>query len=104
MMLIGAILAGICTADIYPSLNTIPQVREILETPVTRLINPDMLSQTITLESQALRVKVLINKEGAAFLQEVLPLPGTSPTPTAKTFSDSYAPLVEVRLAGEGTK
>ncbi|KAF4160052.1 hypothetical protein CNMCM6936_000783 [Aspergillus lentulus] len=78
--------------------------KEIPEAPVTRLINPDMPSQTITLESQALRVKVLIDKDGAAFLKEVLPLPGTSPTPAFKNFSDSYAPLVEVRLAGEGTE
>ncbi|RLL98920.1 hypothetical protein CFD26_106567 [Aspergillus turcosus] len=63
-----------------------------------------MASRTITLESKALRVKVLIDKDGAAFLQEVLPLPGTSPIPASKNFSDSYAPLVEVRLAGQGTE
>ncbi|KAH1280489.1 hypothetical protein KXX33_008332 [Aspergillus fumigatus] len=63
-----------------------------------------MPPQTITLESQALRVKVLIDNDGAAFLQQVLPLPGTSPNPVSKNFSDSYAPLVEVRLAGEGTE
>ncbi|GIC92331.1 putative Melibiase subfamily [Aspergillus udagawae] len=104
MMLIGALLAGIYTADIYPSLNTILGSRKSPETLVTRLIDSDMPSQTITLENQALRVKVHIAKDGAAFLQEVLPLPGTSPTPAFKNFSDSYAPLVEVRLAGEGTE
>ncbi|KAH1577032.1 hypothetical protein KXX17_007843 [Aspergillus fumigatus] len=67
-------------------------------------IGGEMPPQTITLESQALRVKVLIDNDGAAFLQQVLPLPGTSPNPVSKNFSDSYAPLVEVRLAGEGTE
>lgn len=78
--------------------------RKILETPVTRPVSPKMPPQTITLESQALRVKVLIDNDGAAFLQQVLPLPGTSPNPVSKNFSDSYSPLVEVRLAGEGTE
>ncbi|KAH1657672.1 hypothetical protein KXX15_004055 [Aspergillus fumigatus] len=67
-------------------------------------IGGEMPPQTITLESQALRVKVLIDNDGAAFLQQVLPLPGTSPNPVSKNFSDSYSPLVEVRLAGEGTE
>ncbi|KAF7592258.1 hypothetical protein BBP40_000460 [Aspergillus hancockii] len=60
-------------------------------------------SQTITLQSDALRVTVFVDQTGSTFLQEVLPLPGSSRQPVSKYFADSCAPLVEVRLAGEGT-
>ena len=61
------------------------------------------LPKTITLQSDVLRVNVYVDDHGAAFLQEVVPLPGPSRSSVSKYFNNSYAPLVEVRLAGEGT-
>ncbi|KAE8151580.1 glycoside hydrolase superfamily [Aspergillus avenaceus] len=61
------------------------------------------LPQSIVLKSDALRIQVFIDNNGSAFLQEVLPLPGSSRTSVSKYFADSYAPFVEARLAGEGT-
>ncbi|KAE8313465.1 glycoside hydrolase superfamily [Aspergillus transmontanensis] len=61
------------------------------------------LPKTITLQTDVLRVNVYIGDQGAAFLQEVIPLPGSSRPSVSKYFANPYAPLVEVRLAGEGT-
>jgi alpha-galactosidase len=60
-------------------------------------------SKTITLRSDALRVEIRINEDGIAYLQEVLPLPGSSKPSASKYYTDSSLPLVGVRLAGEGT-
>ncbi|KAL2812296.1 glycoside hydrolase superfamily [Aspergillus granulosus] len=63
-----------------------------------------MPSQTISVESNALQVNVLIDEDGSAYLQQVIPR-GSTPRPSAsKYFKASYAPLVEVRLAGQGTE
>ncbi|KAL2832330.1 glycoside hydrolase superfamily [Aspergillus pseudoustus] len=63
-----------------------------------------MSSQTISVESSALQVDVLIDEDGSAYLQQVIPR-GSTPRPAAsKYFKTSHAPLVEVRLAGEGTE
>ncbi|CEL03790.1 Putative Alpha-1,4-galactosidase (Eurofung) [Aspergillus calidoustus] len=63
-----------------------------------------MPSQTISVESNALQVTVFIDEDGSAYLQQVIPR-GSTPQPSAsKYFKASYAPLVEVRLAGEGTE
>ncbi|KAL4874595.1 glycoside hydrolase superfamily [Aspergillus karnatakaensis] len=63
-----------------------------------------MPSQTISVESEALRVSVFVDEQGAGYLKEVIPRGATPPPPASKYFSDSSAPLVEVRLAGEGTE
>ncbi|GMG08834.1 unnamed protein product [Aspergillus oryzae] len=61
------------------------------------------LPKTITLQTDVLSVNVYVDDQGAAFLQEVIPLPGSSRPSVSKYFANPYAPLVEVRLAGEGT-
>ncbi|KAL5360617.1 glycoside hydrolase superfamily [Aspergillus floccosus] len=61
------------------------------------------MSKTIELRSKALRLTVLVNQDGAVFLQDVAPPDSIPKTSTSKYFSESYTPLVEVRLAGEGT-
>ncbi|KAL2831510.1 glycoside hydrolase superfamily [Aspergillus cavernicola] len=63
-----------------------------------------MPTQTIAVESDSLRVTVYIDETGAAYLQEVLPQGSTSRPAASKYFENGYAPLVEVRLAGEGTE
>ncbi|KAL5333156.1 glycoside hydrolase superfamily [Aspergillus crustosus] len=63
-----------------------------------------MPSQTISVESEALRVSVFVDEAGAAYLKEVIPRGSPPLQPASKHFSDSSAPLVEVRLAGEGTE
>lgn len=62
-----------------------------------------ILPATISLQTDALQVKVHVDAERNAFLQEVVPLPGSSRPSASKYFANSYAPLVEARLAGEGT-
>ncbi|KAG2420395.1 hypothetical protein HFD88_005196 [Aspergillus terreus] len=61
------------------------------------------MSKTIKLQSKALRVTVLVDQDGTVFLQEVAPPDSVPKKSRSKYFSDSYTPLVEVRLAGEGT-
>ncbi|KAL3458767.1 glycoside hydrolase superfamily [Aspergillus heterothallicus] len=63
-----------------------------------------MPSRTISVESDALQVHVLIDEEGSAYLQQVIPRGSTPRPPASKYFKESYAPLVEVRLAGQGTE
>ncbi|KAJ0423256.1 glycoside hydrolase superfamily [Aspergillus carlsbadensis] len=63
-----------------------------------------MPSQTIPVESDALEVTVFVDEDGSVYLQQVIPR-GSAPRPSvSKYFEASYAPLVEVRLAGEGTE
>ncbi|KAL4804609.1 glycoside hydrolase superfamily [Aspergillus unguis] len=57
--------------------------------------------QIITVQTSALELSVHIDKGGAASLNQVIPR-GT-PQPS-KNVQDHHAPLVEVRLAGEGTE
>ncbi|KAK1142244.1 hypothetical protein N8T08_007988 [Aspergillus melleus] len=59
---------------------------------------------TISVQSNALKVNVHIDEDGAAFLQEVVPVPGSTRPSASEYFENSFAPLVEVRLAGEGTE
>jgi alpha-galactosidase len=63
-----------------------------------------MPSQTISVESNALQVTVLIDEDGSAFLQQAIPRGSNPRPPASKYFQASYAPLIEVRLAGEGTE
>lgn len=63
-----------------------------------------MSAQIITVESQSLRVSVRIDQQGAACLDGVIPTGSTPRDPVSKYFPDHQAPLVEVRLAGEGTE
>ncbi|KAL3476625.1 glycoside hydrolase superfamily [Aspergillus californicus] len=63
-----------------------------------------MSAQTISVESEALRVSVYIDEDGAAYLQGVTPQGSTPRSTVSKYFKASYAPLVEIRLAGEGTE
>ncbi|KAL4914638.1 glycoside hydrolase superfamily [Aspergillus aurantiobrunneus] len=63
-----------------------------------------MSAQTITVESDSLQVSVLIDDDGAACLKQVMPRGSTPHPPVSKYFAAHDAPLVEVRLAGEGTQ
>ncbi|PLB50652.1 glycoside hydrolase [Aspergillus steynii IBT 23096] len=58
---------------------------------------------TISLQSDALQVKVHISADGIAFLQEVIPIPGSTRPSASRYFPNSFTPLLEARLAGEGT-
>ncbi|KAL4888883.1 glycoside hydrolase superfamily [Aspergillus ambiguus] len=62
-----------------------------------------MSCNTVEIQSNALQVTVLITNDGAVFLQGVTPSGSAPKVPVSKFFPDSYVPLVEVRLAGEGT-
>ncbi|KAE8392585.1 hypothetical protein BDV23DRAFT_181515 [Aspergillus alliaceus] len=48
-------------------------------------------------------MNVYIDEQASAFIQEVIPLPGSSRPSVSKYITNSHAPLVEARLAGEGT-
>ncbi|KAB8230243.1 putative Melibiase subfamily [Aspergillus alliaceus] len=48
-------------------------------------------------------MNVYIDEQASAFIQEVIPLPGSSRPSVSKCITNSHAPLVEARLAGEGT-
>ncbi|KAE8382011.1 glycoside hydrolase superfamily [Aspergillus bertholletiae] len=62
------------------------------------------IPQVITLKNDALCVHVYIDEQGSAFLKDVIPLGASSRPSVSKYFVNSYAPLVEVRLAGEGNE
>ncbi|RDW68761.1 putative Melibiase subfamily [Aspergillus mulundensis] len=63
-----------------------------------------MCPQNITVESDALQLTIYIDEEGAAYLDQVIPAGSTPRRPVSKYFDTHRAPLVEVRLAGEGTQ
>lgn len=63
-----------------------------------------MSAQIITVESECLRVSVRIDQQGAACLDAVIPTRSAQPDSASKYFPDHHAPLVEVRLAGQGTE
>ncbi|KAF9884588.1 hypothetical protein FE257_001472 [Aspergillus nanangensis] len=62
-----------------------------------------MPCQTLTLENDVLCVSVFIDEDGATFLQAVNPCGTPSKPSVSKFFTNHYTPLVELRLAGEGT-
>ncbi|KAL4812419.1 glycoside hydrolase superfamily [Aspergillus spinulosporus] len=63
-----------------------------------------MTSQAILIKSNSLVVTICIDDEGAAYLEQVIPIGCTSRRPVSRYFESHHAPLVEVRLAGEGTQ
>ncbi|KAL4937833.1 hypothetical protein BDV06DRAFT_226578 [Aspergillus oleicola] len=63
-----------------------------------------MSSKTIHIAGNALKVSIYIDDAGAAYLKEAIPAATTPRSSVSKYFDNHYAPLVEVRLAGEGTE
>lgn len=62
------------------------------------------IASSITLESNSIRVTLEIDADGVAYLREVRLRNASSQQSQSPYFSSSALPLVEVRLAGEGTK
>ena len=60
------------------------------------------MAQTILLKNEAIEVAIKVGGDGSAGIDHILPAKA-SPQPTrSKHFKDSSAPLIELRLSGEG--
>ncbi|KAL4999841.1 glycoside hydrolase superfamily [Aspergillus recurvatus] len=63
-----------------------------------------MYAEQVTIKSDAIALTVSIDEDGAAYLDQIIPRGSTPRWPASKYFKSHHAPLVEVRLAGEGTQ
>ncbi|KAL4971794.1 glycoside hydrolase [Aspergillus desertorum] len=62
-----------------------------------------MSAEEITIKSDALAVTIYIDDDGAAYIERIIPRRGTPQRPVSRYFESHRAPLVEIRIAGEGT-
>ncbi|KAL4981638.1 glycoside hydrolase superfamily [Aspergillus falconensis] len=63
-----------------------------------------MSAEEITIKSDALVLTISIDDDGAAYLEQIIPRGSKARCPVSRYFESHHAPLVEVRLAGEGTQ